>query len=85
MDCKEIDISAIPQRPRYGKWIDLFDPMPMQRAKVFECHDARTARGIAGNAQGSIRRGRRPYRICTKLIPGNDIVLLYMWKIKREV
>lgn len=87
MDYKIKDKTEIPERiPKRpgGKWVDLFDPLPMNKVVELTFADKLEARYQQTVITNSIRNLKRDYKLKTRVIHNENSVSVYVWKVKNE-
>lgn len=76
--------SEVPEAAKYGKWVNIFDPLDFERAVCFSPLESKEARRLGNTLQQIARQGRRDYRLHIRIIPDGEMKKLYVWKEKQE-
>ena len=72
----------------HRKWVEIFDPLPFEKAVCFDCKTIRDAWKIGAVIQRTIRGNKRSkprdYSIHFRTIPDGDVYNLYVWKEEKK-
>ena len=79
-----VDKSSCPRIESWGKWRNIFDPLPYDKAVRFLCSSKEEAQQLSLNICSSIRQGRTDYKLSCRIALEEEFTFVYLWKVLRR-